>query len=189
MTIHAAKGLEFPYVYVIGMEEQIFPSFLASSRAELEEERRLFYVAVTRAEKQVTLSYAQTRFNNGQRMGGEISRFVEEIDPEYLEMPASRRAASTATTLPRAFFNAGKPNQATPKPQATPNPRAAAVPNSPAQIGAIMPGMKVHHDKFGSGKVLQVEGNGDSRKAIVFFEGIGQKQLMLKFAKLTIIDK
>ncbi len=189
MTIHAAKGLEFPYVYVIGMEEQIFPSFLASSRAELEEERRLFYVAVTRAEKQVTLSYAQTRFNNGQRMGGEISRFVEEIDPEYLEMPASRRAASTATTLPRAFFNAGKPNQATPKPQVAPKPRAAAVPNSPAQIGAIMPGMKVHHDKFGSGKVLQVEGNGDSRKAIVFFEGIGQKQLMLKFAKLTIIDK
>ena len=189
MTIHAAKGLEFPYVYVIGMEEQIFPSFLASSRAELEEERRLFYVAVTRAEKQVTLSYAQTRFNNGQRMGGEISRFVEEIDPEYLEMPASRRAASTATTLPRAFFNAGKPSQATPKPQAAPKPRAAAVPNSPAQIGAIMPGMKVHHDKFGSGKVLQVEGNGDSRKAIVFFEGIGQKQLMLKFAKLTIIDK
>lgn len=189
MTIHAAKGLEFPYVYVIGMEEQIFPSFLASSRAELEEERRLFYVAVTRAEKQVTLSYAQTRFNNGQRMGGEISRFVEEIDPEYLEMPATRRAASTATTLPRAFFNAGKPNQATPKPQVAPKPRAAAVPNSPAQIGAIMPGMKVHHDKFGSGKVLQVEGNGDSRKAIVFFEGIGQKQLMLKFAKLTIIDK
>ena len=189
MTIHAAKGLEFPYVYVIGMEEQIFPSFLASSRAELEEERRLFYVAVTRAEKQVTLSYAQTRFNNGQRMGGEISRFVEEIDSEYLEMPALRRAASTATTLPRAFFNAGKPSQATPKPQAAPKPRAAAVPNSPAQIGAIMPGMKVHHDKFGSGKVLQVEGNGDSRKAIVFFEGIGQKQLMLKFAKLTIIDK
>lgn len=189
MTIHAAKGLEFPYVYVIGMEEQIFPSFLASSRAELEEERRLFYVAVTRAEKQVTLSYAQTRFNNGQRMGGEISRFVEEIDPEYLEMPASRRATSTATTLPRAFFNAGKPSQATPKPQVAPKPRAAAVPNSPAQIGAIMPGMKVHHDKFGSGKVLQVEGNGDSRKAIVFFEGIGQKQLMLKFAKLTIIDK
>lgn len=188
MTIHAAKGLEFPYVYVIGMEEQIFPSFLASSRAELEEERRLFYVAVTRAEKQVTLSYAQTRFNNGQRMGGEISRFVEEIDPEYLEMPALRRAASTATTLPRAFFNAGKPSQATPKPQAAPKPRAAAVPNSPAQIGAIMPGMKVHHDKFGSGKVLQVEGNGDSRKAIVFFEGIGQKQLMLKFAKLTIIE-
>lgn len=188
MTIHAAKGLEFPYVYVIGMEEQIFPSFLASSRAELEEERRLFYVAVTRAEKQVTLSYAQTRFNNGQRMGGEISRFVEEIDPEYLEMPATRRAASTATTLPRAFFNAGKPSQATPKPQVAPKPRAAAVPNSPAQIGAIMPGMKVHHDKFGSGKVLQVEGNGDSRKAIVFFEGIGQKQLMLKFAKLTIIE-
>lgn len=193
MTIHAAKGLEFPYVYVVGMEEQLFPSFLASSRAELEEERRLFYVAVTRAEKQVTLSYAQTRFNNGQRMGGEVSRFVEEIDPQYIEIPSVRRSMPEPGTLPRAFFNAGKP---APEPQARFKKKAAptyvnhgpAVVNSPAEINSIMPGMKVSHEKFGTGKVLGVEGAGDSRKATVFFEGVGQKQLMLKFAKLSVVE-
>ena len=184
MTIHAAKGLEFPYVFVVGMEEQIFPSFLAMSRPELEEERRLFYVAVTRAEKQVTLSYAQTRFNNGQRMGGEVSRFIEEIDPEYIETPDKKTG-----TLPRAFFNAGKPTQSLSHSVTQPSkPRTATIPNTPAQISAIMPGMKVHHDKFGTGKVLNIEGAGDSRKATVFFEGSGQKQLMLKFAKLTIVE-
>ena len=188
MTIHAAKGLEFPYVFVVGMEEQIFPSFLAMSRPELEEERRLFYVAVTRAEKQVTLSYAQTRFNNGQRMGGEVSRFVEEIDSQYLETPSQKSG-----TLPRAFFNAGKPE---PEPSrfkkktvTTFVKRGPAVANTAAAINAIMPGMKVSHEKFGTGKVLGIEGDGDSRKATVFFDGVGQKQLMLKFAKLTIIEE
>jgi DNA helicase-2/ATP-dependent DNA helicase PcrA len=191
MTIHAAKGLEFPYVFVVGMEEQIFPSFLAMSRPELEEERRLFYVAVTRAEKQVTLSYAQTRFNNGQRTGGEVSRFVEEIDPQFIEIPSKRHNTPEAGILPRAFFNAGKPvqnNQNNPKTRIIQKPHTAAVPNTPAAISAIMPGMKVSHEKFGIGKVLNVEGDIDSRKATVFFEGVGQKQLMLKFAKLTIIE-
>ena len=189
MTIHAAKGLEFPYVFVVGMEEQLFPSFMASTRAELEEERRLFYVAVTRAMKQVTLSYAQTRFNNGQRMGGEVSRFVEEIDPQYIEMP-HRTAYPEPGTLPRAFFNAGKTQPTPTKKKAvstfvTHRPTAG---NTPAAINAIMPGMKVQHDKFGIGKVLGTEGTGDSRKATVFFESVGQKQLMLKFAKLTILE-
>jgi DNA helicase-2/ATP-dependent DNA helicase PcrA len=189
MTIHAAKGLEFPYVFVVGMEEQLFPSFMASSRAELEEERRLFYVAVTRAEKQVTLSYAQTRFNNGQRSDGEVSRFVEEIDRDYIEVPAASR--KPAATLPRAFFSAGQ------APQPAPPTKRKLVPvtqhgpaqtNSPAEMSRIMVGMRVQHDKFGIGKVLGIEGTGDSRKATVFFEGVGQKQLMLKFAKLTIIE-
>ncbi|MBR6292714.1 MAG: UvrD-helicase domain-containing protein [Bacteroidales bacterium] len=191
MTIHAAKGLEFPYVFVVGMEEQIFPSFLASSRAELEEERRLFYVAVTRAERQVTLSYAQTRFNNGQRSDGEVSRFVEEIDREYLEMPNVRRQADAGGrfTLPHEFFNpVVQKTQNTRKPQNAPVVRKPAIPNTPAEIGRIMPGMKVHHDKFGTGTVQTIEGTADSRKATVFFEGVGQKQLMLKFAKLTIIE-
>lgn len=184
MTIHAAKGLEFPYVFVVGMEEQLFPSFLASSRAELEEERRLFYVAVTRAEKQVTLSYAQTRFNNGQRTGGEVSRFVEEIDERYIETPRRQKP-----TMPSSLWNIGKPQpvKKTVKPVFV--QRGPAVPNNPAQISSIMPGMKVQHDKFGIGKVIAVEGNADSRKATVFFEGgVGNKQLMLKFAKLTIIE-
>ena len=193
MTIHAAKGLEFPYVYVVGMEEQVFPSFLASSRAELEEERRLFYVAVTRAEKQVTLSYAQTRFNNGQRMGGEASRFVEEIDPKFIELPSTKRNRPEPGTLPRAFFNAGKPQpEAAIKKKASTQSfvkRGPTVANSPAEINSIMPGMKVSHEKFGVGKVLGVEGASDSRKAVVFFEGVGQKQLMLKFAKLSVIEE
>ena len=185
MTIHAAKGLEFPYVFVVGMEEQLFPSFLASSRAEMEEERRLFYVAVTRAEKQVTLSYAQTRFNNGQRTGGEVSRFVEEIDEKYIESPRRQQP-----TMPSGLWNIGKPQPTVKKkPQPTFVQRGPAVPNNPAQISAIMPGMKVQHEKFGIGKVLAVEGAADSRKATVFFEGgVGNKQLMLKFAKLTIIE-
>ena len=182
MTIHAAKGLEFQYVFVVGMEEQLFPSFMASSRAEMEEERRLFYVAVTRAEKQVTLSYAQTRFNNGQRMGGEVSRFVEEIDSQYIEMPRRKEAPS----MPSSMWNIGKPQ---PKKKLTPVyvQRGPAVPNSAATMDGIMVGMRVQHDKFGTGKVLAIEGVGDSRKATVFFEGVGNKQLMLKFAKLTVI--
>ena len=183
MTIHAAKGLEFPYVYVVGMEEQLFPSFLAATRAELEEERRLFYVAVTRAMKQVTLSYAQTRFNNGQRMGGEVSRFVEEIDSKYIEMPRRQQP-----TIPSSLWNIGKPQPVKKKAQPTFVQRGPTVPNNPADINAIMPGMKVQHDKFGIGTVQAIEGSGDSRKAAVFFEGVGQKQLMLKFAKLTIIE-
>ena len=190
MTIHAAKGLEFPYVFVVGMEEQIFPSFLAMTRAELEEERRLFYVAVTRAEKQVTLSYAQSRYHNGQQSSGEMSRFVDEIDPQYIELIRSSRSTPT---MPRAFFSAGRPQPKEPvfkkKPVAnTFVHRGPVEGNTPAQIASIMPGMKVLHDKFGIGKVLSVEGSGDSRKAVVFFEGAGQKQLMLKFAKLTIIE-
>ena len=188
MTIHAAKGLEFPYVFVVGMEEQLFPSFMATTRAELEEERRLFYVAVTRAERQVTLSYAQTRFNNGQHLDGEMSRFVEEIDPQYIELPHSADFPAIGT-LPRAFFNAGKAQQPAKRTVATAvAKRGPASVNAPAAINAIMPGMRVQHDKFGIGKVMGVEGTGDSRKATVFFEGVGQKQLMLKFAKLTIVE-
>ena len=186
MTIHAAKGLEFPYVFIVGLEEQIFPSFMASNRAELEEERRLFYVAVTRAEKQVTLTYARSRFNNGQRTTGEVSRFVEEIDPEFIEKPAARRDFAEPGTLPRAFFNAGKPTAPSPKPAAQKS-AAPTIPNSPSAIESILPGMKVQHEKFGIGKVLGVEGVGGSKKAIVFFDGVGQKQLMLRFAKLAII--
>ena len=189
MTIHAAKGLEFPYVFVVGMEEQLFPSYMVSSRAELEEERRLFYVAVTRAEKQVTLSYAQTRFNNGQRLPCEVSRFVKEIDSVYINEPTV--TSKHSVTLPRAFFNVG--NETTNVsfshwvkkfPPVTQKP---PIPNSLTDINGIMPGMKVLHSKFGKGIVQGIEGEGASRKAYVFFEGVGQKPLMLKFAKLTII--
>ena len=194
MTIHAAKGLEFPHVYVVGMEENLFPSFRSiSSRPELEEERRLFYVAVTRAEKQLTLSYAQSRYQYGQQSFQELSRFVEEIDPRYIEMPSKRKSLPEPGQLPRAFFNAGKPKPAASSPRPAASSRRSVVHgptagNSPAEINKIQVGMTVEHNKFGRGKVTSVEGEGDSRKAIVFFEGVGQKQLLLKFAKLTIVE-
>lgn len=197
MTIHAAKGLEFPYVYVVGMEENLFPSMLSiSSRQELEEERRLFYVAVTRAEVQLTLSYATMRFQYGNMSYQEMSRFVEEIDDRYLLMPRRRPSFPKAGSMPRSRMGSMSSESSfvrkTAKPAQPPagferKPSGPTMGNSPAEIDAIQTGMTVQHSKFGTGKVLSVEGSGDSRKAIIFFEGVGQKQLMLKFAKLSIV--
>ena len=205
MTIHAAKGLEFPYVFVVGMEENLFPSIMSiSSRQELEEERRLFYVAVTRAEKQLTLSYANTRYQYGQTSCQEVSRFVGEIDSRYIQMPRRRSAFPEVGELPRAFQSIPgvkwskqpqrtTPATTTPRTQPVPNKMSARTPgptqmNSPADINAIQVGMTVSHAKFGLGKVLAIEGSGSERKATVFFDNIGNKTLMLAFAKLTIVD-
>ena len=207
MTIHAAKGLEFPYVYVAGLEENLFPSFMSiSSRQELEEERRLFYVAVTRAEKQLTLSYAMTRYQYGNSSCQEMSRFVEEIDSKYIEMPRRKASFPSPGELPRAFqgvkgvrwspeVEQGFKRRETAQPK-TPRrlqPMSTAVkgptvPNSAADINAIQVGMRVRHAKFGEGKVLTVEGAGQERKATIFFEQAGQKTMMLVFAKLEIIN-
>ena len=206
MTIHAAKGLEFPYVFVVGMEENLFPSNLSiTSRQDLEEERRLFYVAVTRAEVQLTLSYAMMRFQYGNVSYQELSRFVTEIDPHYLLMPHRQSSFPKPGTFPKAAAFARRPgstagpaSSSAPQlkkktPAAPPNPlrpvpKGPTAGNSPAEIAAIQVGMTVFHVKFGTGKVQAIEGNGDSRKAIVFFNGVGEKQLMLKFAKLTIVE-
>ncbi|MBO4307790.1 MAG: UvrD-helicase domain-containing protein [Bacteroidales bacterium] len=204
MTIHAAKGLEFPYVYVVGMEENLFPSMLSiSSRQDLEEERRLFYVAVTRAETQLTLSYAQMRYQYGNTSYQEMSRFVEEIDPSYLMMPRRRPSPfPKAGSMPRNFGmqslfsdsdTSSNVKKAVPehrklrKIEKTSTPSGPTMGNSIEEINAIQPGMYVEHSKFGRGKVVSVEGSGDSRKAVIFFDEVGSKQLMLKFAKLTII--
>ncbi len=206
MTIHAAKGLEFPYVYVAGLEENLFPSFMSiSSRQELEEERRLFYVAVTRAEKQLTLSYAMTRYQYGKSSCQEMSRFVEEIDSKYIEMPRRKASFPSPGELPRAFqgvkgvrwspeVEQGFKRRETAQPKAPRRlqPMSSAVkgptvPNSAADINAIQVGMRVRHAKFGEGKVLTVEGAGQERKATIFFEQAGQKTMMLVFAKLEII--
>ena len=204
MTIHAAKGLEFPYVYVVGMEENLFPSMMSvSSRQDLEEERRLFYVAVTRAETQLTLSYALMRYQYGQTSYQEMSRFVDEIDPHYLLMPKRRQSAfPKAGSFPRGGMQQRIFGETTTtfkkKEPAAPArlrrieknaPMGPTMGNSPAEINAIQPGMWVQHAKFGRGKVESVEGSGDSRKALIFFNDIGQKQLMLKFAKLVIVEE
>lgn len=207
MTIHAAKGLEFPQVFVVGMEENLFPSFMSiSSRQELEEERRLFYVAVTRAEHQLTLSYALTRYQYGQSSCQEMSRFIEDIAPQYIDMPRQKSAFPPVGQMPRAFGGikgvkwspeaertlkrkeeaASAPRKLQPKASATPKGPTAM--NPPAQINAIQVGMRVAHAKFGAGKVMAIEGSGNDRKAVVFFDNIGNKTLLLAFAKLAIIE-
>lgn len=198
MTIHAAKGLEFPYVFVVGMEENLFPSMLSiNSRQELEEERRLFYVAVTRAETQLTLSYAMTRFQYGNTSFQEQSRFIDEIDPSYICMTRRKSAFPKAGSFPerkQSFFGGKSAVAKSPSPEKVEPKRRVvvthgpAIGNSAAEIAAIQPGMTVDHAKFGRGKVQSIEGDGDSRKAVIFFENIGQKQLMLKYAKLTIVE-
>ena len=207
MTIHAAKGLEFPYVFVVGMEENLFPSIMSiSSRQELEEERRLFYVAVTRAEKQLTLSYANTRYQFGQTSCQEVSRFVGEIDSRYIQKPLRRNAFADPGQLPRAFqgvkgvkwspeaergFRRKEPAKTPSQPTAARRQPAVSGPtqmNSPSDINAIQAGMRVSHAKFGLGKVLYTEGSGSERKATIFFDNIGNKTLMLAFAKLVIVE-
>jgi DNA helicase-2/ATP-dependent DNA helicase PcrA len=201
MTIHASKGLEFPYVYIVGMEENLFPSQLSiSSRAELEEERRLFYVAITRAKTNATLSFADTRYKWGQPTTCEPSRFLEEIDPKFLEHSASTngprhyarkqapaasqassepatRSTSTTTPAPKSY---SKRNL---RPMAK-SDTANSQPFASDDTGNLSIGMQVEHQRFGKGKVLKVE----EGKATVFFPAVGQKQLLLKFAKLKILN-
>ena len=197
MTIHAAKGLEFPYVYVVGLEENLFPSQMSlTERADLEEERRLFYVAITRAEKRVTLTYSTTRYRWGNLIYCEPSRFIEEVDSQYLDMPAENTS--------RLFSNeeySSKPKQYTNKPKETFVQRPVIGKNlvkintaskntsdfDTESLRSLQVGMEVAHDRFGKGKVITMDGNFPNNKATVFFEGVGQKQLLIKFAKLRIV--
>lgn len=198
MTIHAAKGLEFPYVYIVGLEENLFPSQMSlTERADLEEERRLFYVALTRAEKKVTLSYSVTRYRWGNLIYSEPSRFIEELDPKYLQMPAENNG--------RMFGDeeySVKPKlQTTPKKEKTYEQRPvigkklvkvnkASKTTSDFDTESLRDlavGMDVQHDRFGNGKVVSMEGDFPNNKATISFEGIGNKQLLIKFAKLRIV--
>jgi len=201
MTIHAAKGLEFPYIYVVGLEENLFPSQMAlNTREELEEERRLFYVALTRAEKRATLSYALTRYRWGQLIQNEPSRFIEEIDEQYLNLPtvSARRPEPFDFNTARTSFYKPMPSGSGPRTTTPPKPGmkkvAASAPGAaaesgvaPAASGGIAPGVEVKHARFGKGKVLKLEGEEPNVKATVFFPSAGQKQLLLKFAKLEVI--
>jgi DNA helicase-2/ATP-dependent DNA helicase PcrA len=197
MTIHSAKGLEFPHVYIMGLEENLFPSQMSlSSRSDLEEERRLFYVAITRAEKKLTLSYAISRFKFGTLIPCEPSRFLAEIDPEFLSMETSFRQ-SNSQFYPRQEesigfrdFSPKKPifNNRPPAGMAQ-KPAAAYVENPDFRAddtSALRADMRVEHPRFGFGKVTAIEGSGDSRKASIHFDTMGLKQLVLKFARLKI---
>ncbi len=198
MTIHSAKGLEFAHVYVVGLEENLFPSQMSlSSRADLEEERRLFYVAITRAEKQLHLSYATSRYRWGTLTNCEPSRFIEEIDPQYLEIDfkiASKKTDNLSFYQERSAWQE-KESFSKPKPSLLPKTKSilpkAHTPSpgfSPSDTSNLQVGMEVEHERFGFGKVLQMEGNKPDIKATIFFKELGQKQLLLKFAKLRIVN-
>lgn len=189
MTIHSAKGLEFPYVHIVGLEENLFPSQMSlTTRNDLEEERRLFYVAITRAEKEATLSYATSRYKWGNLTSCEPSRFIEEIDPKFLDTPelaAPRPKKSTSGTKSGFEMKFNKP-QAGLK-------NLKKVSSTPTSSGGsdnknIVVGVNVRHAKFGKGKIVNIEGTHPNRKATVFFPNVGQKQLLLKFAKLELLD-
>ena len=203
MTIHGAKGLEFPYVFVVGMEENLFPSqMMLQRRADLEEERRLFYVALTRAEKQVVLTFAMQRYNYGRLNHCEPSRFLDEIDPEYMRLSAQGLSAgrNEKSQQSRDMFDsmlstrASRLAQLTPiKSNATPVP-PANIAKSSADSGEftapsdLKVGQRVEHAKFGTGLLLKLESMGGTQKALVRFDQVGEKTLLLSFAKLKVIS-
>tara|TARA_B110000003_G_scaffold7602_1_gene7816 strand:- start:21110 stop:23410 length:2301 start_codon:yes stop_codon:yes gene_type:complete len=200
MTIHAAKGLEFPYVYLVGLEENLFPSQMAiHSRQELEEERRLFYVGLTRAEKRIQLSYATSRWRWGQLIDCEPSRFLEEIDDSLLDWQfvfRNKQKAKPKTNNYKVNTNySAKPKTAPkpPTPKFTPK-NLTKVNQTRTSSGPFIDNsellkenMLVEHERFGIGKILSIENKNGSKKAIVLFNDAGEKQLLLKFAKLKII--
>ena len=207
MTVHAAKGLEFPYVYIAGMEENLFPSeSMNDTPDKIEEERRLFYVALTRAEKVVTVSYAQNRRKWGSTETTRPSRFLKEIERKYYAVepdtdqnrydpfPQTRFRQSdfetfrrpTVTQRPVAPQRPSVPQQRPIRPTPPPPAHTPSPGFSPSPIADLRVGQRVEHDRFGYGRILSLEGDGPNRKAVVEFETGGQKTLLLKFAKLRI---
>ena len=215
MTIHLAKGLEFPVVFVVGLEDSLFPSMMAmNSRSDLEEERRLFYVALTRAEQRAYLTHARVRYRWGKLMDCEPSRFLDELDDEHLDVhlpevaknygvPRELRDAFGDPDQPRTFRGGGAPNRsgsaskpAGPPPapirfrkpeNLKPLGQASAASGIPANELILSPGVRVLHDRFGAGTVTEVESAADGGKATIKFDNAGEKKLLLKFAKLQLL--
>ena len=207
MTIHLAKGLEFPYVYIVGLEEDLFPSAMSmSTREELEEERRLFYVALTRAEKQAYLTYALSRYRWGKLVDSEPSRFIEEIDEQYLEIVTPKEERRFNPMLSADIFGDVDTNTVRYKKpaymkkktksiekfkiSAPKNLKKVSKSNSNANVfdTKLIVGDMVNHQRFGKGNVLSIEGKAADLKAEIKFETGGVKKLLLRFAKLEIIS-
>lgn len=214
MTIHSAKGLEFKYVFLAGLEEDLFPSPMSSStQKELEEERRLFYVALTRAEESAMISYAKERYKWGVPTSCRPSRFVKEIDEQYLELPESFYDEPSTSFGNNMFEESSKPRfekkparSAGDKPGVNAtiplvNKKLVKLTEANKKSGAnnadfkpdnpelIKEGMVVRHNKFGLGEIVSIEGSEPNKKAKVVFEVVGEKQLLLKFAKLQIVSE
>ncbi len=201
MTIHAAKGLEFPHVYIVGMEEELFPSAMSvHTQSELEEERRLFYVALTRAEQRVTLSHCKSRYKYGSPVSASPSRFIREIDTQFVKNKSmfgnrnnserfdgsenevsfkERGSAFKKPSRPGINLAANRKLQ-----QLTQAQNENFIPTNSDEIKS---GMNVEHQQFGAGRVIQIDGEGTNKKALVFFSKFGEKKLLLKFARLRIV--
>lgn len=203
MTMHASKGLEFPVVFVSGLEEGLFPlAKAAQDRQELEEERRLFYVGATRAEDRLYLTHARSRFRYGEFQSSVRSRFLEEIDPAVLRTEGgsvfkARPDRFKARTGSTESYQGIDPHYYR-KTLATGQRKGTVKKSSSTALAGrrvvydegqaeVVPGVRVEHATFGEGKVLSIQGKGDQAKAVVFFQGVGQKKLVLKFAKLRRI--
>ena len=195
MTVHSSKGLEFDVVYIVGMEENLFPSQMSiSSMQDIEEERRLFYVALTRARKNVFLSYAGVRFKWGSMSASSPSRFIKEIDPRFLVLSGGDAAIAQKSiytpkqTKPAYYSGQNRPGLQPAKADFN-RPVTSENTSNLSQTddyGKIRTGMIVEHSRFGTGKVLAIDGSGANAKVTVYFGTAGQKQLLLKFAKLKI---
>ena len=200
MTIHLAKGLEFPYVYIVGMEEDLFPSAMSmNTRSELEEERRLFYVALTRAEQRAFLSYTLSRYRWGKLIDAEPSRFIEEIDPKYVHHIKPKEEYHYKPLVNTSIFGEPAKIERTPREKektiSSPTPsqlkklRRIDSHESSSEIESsieLKEGMEVEHARFGSGVVERIEGDRNNKKAVIAFQGFGKKNLLLRFAKLKI---
>jgi DNA helicase-2/ATP-dependent DNA helicase PcrA len=200
MTIHLAKGLEFPYVFIVGLEEDLFPSAMSlNTRSELEEERRLFYVAMTRAKERAFLSYTLSRYRWGKLIDSEPSRFIEEIDSQYVDHIKPKDDYSFKTLIKASIFD----NPSEVKKDFKVKERTISSPtfsqlkklreidnNQPLQVNhdvkGLEEGMMVEHARFGKGVIENIEGKGQDRKAIISFKDFGKKNLLLRFAKLKI---
>jgi len=193
MTIHLAKGLEFPIVYIVGLEENLFPSAMnLNSRNDLEEERRLFYVALTRAEKEAYLSYALSRYRWGKLTDSEPSRFIDEINEEYLDIltPINEnkfKPLIRSTPNHEPSFNKLRFKKVTAKPKGNFKKIQETSNKSNLFDNKLVVGNVVEHIRFGKGEVVNIEGRGADVKAEIKFENGGLKKLLLRFAKLKII--
>ena len=208
MTIHLAKGLEFPFVYIVGLEEDLFPSAMSmNTRSELEEERRLFYVALTRAEKQAYLTYTQSRYRWGKLIDAEPSRFIEEIDEQFMDYMIPQDDYKYKPLINTDIFGdevdksklrQTKPKKGTPPPAHKPSESqlrklrklkpAGQEPEKAKNTIKLEVGNEVEHLRFGKGKVLAIEGVGQNKKAEIDFENGGIKNLLLRFAKLKMLS-
>lgn len=195
MTVHSAKGLEFGTVFVVGMEENLFPSAMTGdSLRALEEERRLFYVAITRAERHCFLSYSKTRMRYGKMEFGSPSRFLRDIDVRYLALPSDSsrpRQTSDSSRPDRELFSVWKKREETATPPVPGNMKRVSTVSSASSVRTgkvtVVPGQLIEHERFGLGEVLKVEGEDENTKATIRFKNAGDKQLLLRFARFKII--